>query len=246
MQDVQAEGVMMRGWASMCPCKWASMCPCKWASMCPCKWASMCPCKWASMCPCKWASMCLCEWACVCASGQVSVRVGMCLCEWACVRASEMGRCDNHEGVGIHVGGQDISVWGNAGGHRCNEGEGECIHVGGSRWHPCENMQVGMDVMSARGHMAMQVRQGGTHAGTCRPAAGGNPWMWVGCMLSMVGVNMVRCCYIIFPPKFRPYSMDPELIMWPRADQGAGYEGRMDRGEKRVCRVWQRTFVIVT
>jgi len=222
------------------------MCLYEWASMCPCKWASMCLYEWASMCPCKWASMCLCEWACVCASGQVSVRVGMCLCEWACVRASEMGRCDNHEGVGIHVGGQDISVWGNAGGHRCNEGEGECIHVGGSRWHPCENVQVGMDVMSARGHMAMQVGQGGTHAGTCRPAAGGNPWMWVGCVLSMVGVNTVRCCYIIFPPKFRPYSMDPELIMWPRADQGAGYEGRMDRGEKRVCRVWQRTFVIVT
>src|SRR5882672_5092612 len=126
----------------------------------------------------------------------VSVRVGMCPCEWACVHASEMGRCDNHEGVGIHVGGQDISVWGNAGGHRCNEGEGECIHVGGSRWHPCENMQVGMDVMSTRGHMAMQVGQGGTHAGTCRPAAGGNPWMWVGCVLSMVGVNTVRCCYI--------------------------------------------------
>src|SRR5467141_4768816 len=214
--------------------------------------------------------MCLWEWACVCASGHVSVRVGMCLCEWACVcasgnvsmrvgqwacvrasghpcvHASEMGRCDNHEGVGICVGGQDISGWGNAGGHRCNEGEGECIHVGGSRWHPCENVQVGMDVMSARGHMAMQVGQGGTHSGTCRPEAGGNPWMWMGCMLSMVGVNTVRCCYIIFPPKFRPYSMDPELIMWPRADQGAGYEGRMDRGEKRVCRVWQRTFVIVT
>src|SRR5882672_3814838 len=126
MQDVQAEGVMMRGWASMCLCEWASMCPCKWESMC--------------------------------------------LCEWACVRASEMGRCDNHEGVGIHVGG--------------------------SRWNPCENVQVGMDVMSARGHMAMQVGQGGIHAGICRPAAGGNPWMWVGCMLSMVGVNTVRCCYI--------------------------------------------------
>src|SRR5882672_4704422 len=108
MQDVQAEGVMMRGWASMCLCEWASMCPCEWASMC--------------------------------------------LCKWACVRASEMGRCENHEGVGIHVGGQDISVWGNAGGHRCSEGEGECIHVGGSRWNPCENVQVGMDVMSTRGH----------------------------------------------------------------------------------------------
>src|SRR5882672_7033456 len=86
--------------------------------------------------------MCLCEWACVCASGHVSVQVGMCLCKWACVHASEMGRCDNHEGVGIRVGGQDISVWGNASGNRCNEGEGECIHVGGSRGHPCRNMQA--------------------------------------------------------------------------------------------------------
>src|SRR5882672_1730241 len=34
MQDVQAEGVMMRGWASMCPCEWASMCPCKWVCVC--------------------------------------------------------------------------------------------------------------------------------------------------------------------------------------------------------------------
>src|SRR5882672_2401384 len=64
MQDVRAEGVMMRGWASMCPYEWESMCPYEWASMC------------------------LCEWACVCASGHVSVRVGMCLCEWACVCAS--------------------------------------------------------------------------------------------------------------------------------------------------------------
>src|SRR5882672_8212045 len=105
MQDVQGEGVLMRGWACMCLCEWASMCPCEWASMCPCEWASMCPCEWASMCLCEWASMCLCK--------------------WACVRASEMGRCDNHEGVEIRVGGQDISVWGNAGGHRCNEGEGD-------------------------------------------------------------------------------------------------------------------------
>src|SRR6266850_911838 len=67
MQDVRAEGVMMRGWASMCLCEWASMCPCEWASMCPCEWASMCP--------CEWESMCLCEWACVCASGHVSVQV---------------------------------------------------------------------------------------------------------------------------------------------------------------------------
>src|SRR5882672_3316215 len=144
MQDVRAEGVMMRGWASMCPCEWASMCPCKWASMCPCKWASMCPYKWASMCP----------------------------CEWACVRVSKRGRCDNHEGVGIRVGGQDISVWGNAGGHRCNEGEGECIHVGGSRGHPCENMQVGMDVMSTRRHMAMQVGILGCGWDACCPCLG--------------------------------------------------------------------------
>src|SRR5882672_10374010 len=205
MQDVRAEGVMMRGWASMCPYEWASMCPYEWASMCPYEWASMCPYEWASMCPYEWASMCPYEWASMCPCKWASMCpyewasmcpckwASMCLCEWPCVRASEMGRCDNHEGVGIRVGGQDISVWGNASGHRCNQGEGECIHVGGSRWHPCENVQVGMDVMSARGHMAMQVGQGSTHAGTCRPAAGGNPWMWVGCVLSMVGVNTVRC-----------------------------------------------------
>src|SRR5882672_11487797 len=126
----------------------------------------------------------------------------MCPCKWACVHASEMGRCDNQSMWGdktylcgeMQVGTDAMRVRG--------------IHVGGSRWNPCENVQVGMDVMSARGHMAMQVGQGGIHAGTCRPAAGGNPWMWVGCMLSMVGVNTVRCCYMIFPPKFQPYSMD--------------------------------------
>src|SRR5882672_7033457 len=188
----------------------------------------------------------------------VSVRVGMRLREWACVCASghPCVRTSGHPCVRasghpcVHMSGHPCV---RASGHPCVcasghvsmqvRWEGVTIMKGwesvwGDKTYLCGEMQVGTDAMRVRGNASMWVGQGGTHVGTCRPAAGGNPWMWVGCVLSMVGVNTVRCCYIIFSPKFRPYRMDPELIMWPRADQGAGYEGRMDRGEKRVCRVW--------
>jgi len=85
--------------------------------------------------------------------------MGMCPCE-------EMGRCDNHEGVGIRVGDKTYLCGEMQVGTDAMRVRG--IHVGGSRWNPCENMQVGMDVMSTRGHMAMQVGQGASmqeHAG---------------------------------------------------------------------------------